>query len=406
MDLDPFSPSFLADPYPRYAALRREAPCHHHPSRDVWMVSRHQDVMAVLSDPRAFSSAGGAGYQRVEDPERAGILIASDPPRHTSLRRFLQPAFSADALARLEAFVERTAEATVDRALAAGSAGARSAAGPAAADPPGASLVDAVTALAEPLPVAVAAELLGLPLEDAGAFPGWSDAVFRTMGPLDDDEAARTGAVLGAFIGWLLPLLQGQHLRADGLAATILSEASGAGTLSEGEAVSLVVSLFAAGIDTTVHAMGNGLAALAADPAAWDALRAAPERVPAAVEEMLRHDAPIQAFFRSATRAVTIAGVAIPAGARVMALFGSANRDPARWADPDAFRLDRDSKSHLAFGAGIHLCVGAPLARMEMTALLRALLGRVRRLELAAEPQRRARAVVRGYAQLPLRLVP
>jgi cytochrome P450 len=386
MHLDPFSDPFLADPYPHYAALRCQAPCHHDAHRDVWLVSRHDDVVGVLSDPRSFSSSGGAGWQRVDDPERGGILVSTDPPRHTALRRFVQPAFSAEAMGRLGAFVERAAAEVVERAVAAGS-------------------IEAVGALAEPLPVLVSAELLGLPLDDAAAFPGWSDAVFRTMGPLDGDDGARTGAIIGAFVGWLMPVLQEGRLR-PGLAQTILADARSSGTLSEGEAVSLIVSLFAAGIDTTVHAIGNGLAALAAHPAAWDALRASPQLVPSVVEEMLRYDAPIQAFFRTATRDVTIAGVAVPAGARVMALFGSANRDTSRWTDADAFRVDRQGKAHLAFGTGIHLCLGAPLARLEMAALLRGLAGRVRRLELAGDPVRRARAVVRGFARLPLRLSP
>lgn len=386
MRFDPFSDPFLADPYPHYAELRRAAPCHHDPVRDVWLISRHADVVSVLRDPATYSSAGGAGYLRVEDPERGGILISTDPPRHTAIRRFIQPAFSPAAMAQMASFIDQRVDAIVGRAIARGR-------------------IDVVRELAEPLPIAVSAELLGLPADTAESWAGWSDVVFQTMGPVAASDAERIGATIGALVGWLMPLLQQGRARAGGLADTILRDARETGVLTESEAFSLVLSIFAAGIDTTIHAIANGLAALAAHPRAWEELTASPPLIDAAVEELLRFDAPIQAFFRTTTRAVEVAGVAVPEGARVMALFGSANRDPDRYEDPDTFRLDREGSTQLAFGTGIHLCLGAPLARLELASLLRALAGRVKRLELDGSPVRRARSVVRGFASLPLELV-
>lgn len=385
MSFDPFSEAFLTDPYPRYAELRRDAPCHYEPARDVWMISRHADVIAVLRDPGAFSSAGGAGYVRVEDPERGGILISTDPPRHTALRRFIQPAFSPEATARMAAFIEQRVEHIVDRALEQ-------------------RTIDVVRDLAEPLPIAVSSELLGLPTDTSESWAGWSDIVFQTMGPIAASDGARIGASIEALVGFLMAAIQRGQLRTGGLAETILRDARATGSLTDGEAFSLLLSIFAAGIDTTVHAITNGLAAFSTHPAQWEQLRAMASVGPA-VEEMLRFDAPIQAFFRSTTRPVELAGVRLPEGARVMALFGSANRDPDRFERADEFRIDRNAQAQLAFGSGIHLCVGAPLARLEMASLLQALRRRVKRLELAAPPVRRARFVVRGYASLPIELV-
>lgn len=390
MRFDPFSAEFLADPYPRYDELRRTTPCHREASRDLWMVSRHVDVLAVIRDPARFSSAEGAGYLRVDDPERGGILISTDPPRHTAIRRYVQPSFSPEAMARLSAFVDARADRIVERAVAL-------------------RTIDAVAELAEPLPVAVSAELLGFPTDESEKFAGWSDAIFQTMGPMTQTEGERLFAVIGGLLTMVVPVVREQRYRPDGLAATIMRDtlAGREGALTEGEAVSLILSVFAAGIDTTIHAVANGLAALASNPAQWERLRASPELVAPAVEEMLRFDAPIQAFFRTATSEVMIAGTVVPAGGRVMALFGSANRDPDRFDEPDTFRIDREPSpsGQLAFGAGIHLCLGAPLARLEMQALLRALVRHVRRIEPAGEPVRRDRSVVRGYASLPLSLV-
>lgn len=383
--LDPFHDSVLDDPYPFYAHLREQMPCVHSPERDVWLVSRHADVVAVLRDPVSFSSSEGAGYVRVDDPERGGILISSDPPRHTRMRRIVQSAFSPHALEQIGRSVRERADRLVAQALAHGT-------------------VDAIRELAEPLPLAVASWLLGLPA-DEGTYAAWSDAVFRTMGPQSASEHAETGALLGGLIGFLLPVLQQRRFEADGLAARILGTVGEPGGLTEGEALSLVISIFAAGIDTTVQAFGNGLAAFAQHPAAWQRLHQEPALVAGAVEEILRYDAPIQAFFRTATRDAVVAGVSVPSGARVMALFGSANRDPARFAEPTELRIDRDASGQLAFGAGIHLCLGAPLARIELQALFGALAARVSTLRLAGPPIRRHRAVVRGLRSLPLELL-
>lgn len=381
MTFDPFAPRFLADPYPAYAQLRREAPCHHETSRDVWMVTRHADVIAVLRSPSVFSSAQGAGLMRVDDPERGGILVSTDPPRHTSLRRVVQRAFTD----RIEDLAPRV-DALVDRAVGAGE-------------------IDAIRDLAEPLPVAVTASLLGLQPDDTSSFAGWSDAIFQTMGPLDASDEQRVGGVIEAMLGYLMPIIESRRFLPGGLADTLMANAA-RGAMTRGEAVSAIVSVFAAGIDTTLHALGNGLAALAEHPAQWDALRAEPSLIPSAVEEILRFDAPVQAFFRTATVDAVIAGVTVPAGARVMAIFGSANRDPDRYERADALDVSRTPTDQLAFGAGAHLCLGAPLARMELHAMLRALARRVVRIEWAGTPTRRDRAVVRGFAHVPLRLVP
>ena len=179
--------------------------------------------------------------------------------------------------------------------------------------------IDVVRDLAEPLPIAVSSELLGLPLDTSESWAGSSDVIFQTMGPIPlSRQGARIGAAVEGLVGWLMATIQQGNLRPGGFAETILHDARTTGTLTDSEAFSLLLSIFAAGIDTTVHAITNGLAAFAASPAQWDRLRGLP-RVEPAVEEMLRFDAPIQAFFRSTTRAVELAGVSVPAGARVMA---------------------------------------------------------------------------------------
>lgn len=398
----PFEPSVILDPYPHYAALRAGAPVHHDEETDLWVISRHRDVTAVLRDPATYSSASGMGDLMSGGPGIRGrrppsfaldlaglrVLIATDPPDHTVLRRLVSKGFTPRHIAALEPRIRQLAEAMVADLIDAG------------------DQADLVAQLAYPLPVIVIAELLGIPAEERDRFKTWSDDLVGGLtGAWRNDRVQASGAEMFSYFGQLATE-RAEHPGNDLISLLATRGREGEAALGALEIVMFCVLLLVAGNETTTNLIGNGVQALFDHPDQARLLRDDPGLMPAAVEEALRYDSPVQALFRATTRPTELAGVSLPAGARVMVLFASANRDGDRFEDPDRFNVRRDLADHLAFGSGIHLCLGAPLARLEARVVGEALHAGVRRLEPTGEAERLDSFLLRGFTRLPVRALP
>jgi cytochrome P450 len=313
-----------------------------------------------------------------------------DPPDHTRLRRLVTGAFTPKTIAGLEPWIR---EVTV-RLLAATD---------------GATGFDLIDALAFPLPIAVICQLLGVPAGDQAQFRAWGHDVAATLDPQTAAAAqADTRAAEVALNGYLQDLVRQRRARPDDsiLSALIAAEDEG-DRLSSGEVVSLAFLLLVAGFETTVNLIGNGTVALLGDPASWGRLRDDPALVPAAIEEMLRYDSPVQLTSRVATEDVEVSGRVIAAGRPVIVFIGGANRDPEVFEQPDEFRIDRpDPGRHLSFSLGLHHCLGSALARLEGRIAIEELTRRYPALELAARPAQRSLFVLRGFESIPVRARP
>jgi cytochrome P450 len=386
-------PAAKADPYPLYAQLRRRGLVRS--PLGVFAAADHARVASILRDRRFSSSpVHQPGYRPPSYPPgdpRAGLpaadLLTMDPPDHTRLRRLVAGAFTPKAIAGLEPWIR---EVTI-RLLA-------------AAD--GAAGFDLIDALAFPLPIAVICHLLGVPAEDRAQFRAWGHEVAATLDPQTAATArAQTRAAELALTGYLQDLVRERRAHPDDsiLSALIAAEQEG-DRLSSGEVVSTALLLLIAGFVTTVNLIGNGTVALLGDPGSWDRLRQDPALVPAAIEEMLRYDSPVQLTARVATEDVEVGGSVIAAGRPVIVAIGGANRDPEVFGQPDEFRIDRpDPGRHLSFSLGVHHCLGAALARLEGRIAIEELTRRYPALELAAPPARRPLLVLRGFDSVPIR---
>jgi cytochrome P450 len=428
--LDPFRPENLDAPYPYYARLREIGPVLYLPSRKVYLATTHEAVDTALRDFRAFSSAAGAGYpvctasrgggvrrtkalnaalvraprltgrlsrftmdriggwmlKRDPDPVEAPF-IGTDPPQHTNNRRAVQPFFRKEAIEAAVPMVCGHVADLVDQALSR-------------------KTIDAVELFSAELPSRVIADFTGVRAPTDHALQG-SEGIFDIMGP---DPALSSCRHAAHALGWLL---------SDGVAdlpddsecmGRQIMEYGGAtgagGSLAPGvdRAVGLF-SIWVAALDTTACLIANMLNAFADHPDQWQRLRDNPELAETAVEETLRFDSPIRAFFRTTTNDTVLCGVPIPADSRVATIFASANRDPDVFTEPDIFDIGRRSNPHLAFGASIHLCLGAPLARLEATMLLREMAVRVKSIERTSPGVRTTNSTTRGFRSLPLALV-
>ena len=387
-DLDPFSPKFLGDPYPAHEALREAGPVVRLDRYGIWASARHGPVRAALLDPAAFCSSAGVGLSdfRREAPWRPpSLLLEADPPDHTRARRVVAGVLSAAAMSRLSEGFVAAADELVAR-LATG-------------EP-----FDAMADLAVSYPLQVFSDAVGLP--DAGRenLVRYARMVFNTFGPRNELFTTAVAAA-GETREWIMEHCRSENLRPGGLGAEIHARAAAEGYPADERAM-LVRSFLTAGVDTTLHGLGNALWCLAGHPAQYAALRADPGLARAAFEEVLRFEAPVQTFFRTTTRDVELDGVAVPAGEKILLLLGAANRDPRRWPDAGTFDICRRATGHVGFGFGIHACVGMAMARLEGEAVLAALARRASAIELAGRPRRMLNNTLRGLESLPLRLVP
>jgi cytochrome P450 len=392
---DPFEPGFVESPYGQYARLRAHDPVHWSELLQGWVLTRHDDVVALLRDPHISVELDNARSSGVVDQQRerqsrtgrtSDTLVLRDDPDHNRLRKLLQRPFGPRPVEALRAMVTERVDGYMAQLV-------------------GRDDMDVIGDFAYPLPVAVFNEMLGLPDEDAPHVRNWIAAVARMLDPvIDDDEHARCSALMDEMYAYLEHQIEAKR-RAPGddvLTALVQAEEDG-DRLSRDELVGQVVTLYVAGHEPTMSLIGNGLLALLRQPAQLALLRSRPDLLPNAVNELLRYDGPNQFVRRIAVQPYTIDGTTIAPGDVVYAAVGAANRDPARWDDPDAVHLDRaDAAHHVQFGSGIHSCLGAHLARLQAEVALGALVFRLDELALAGEPQWSERMVIRGLQHLPV----
>ena len=389
LDIDPFSDQFLADPYPDHERLRAAGPVVWLETYGVYASARHAEVQQALQDWRTFSSAAGVGLANIQKEASffrpPSLVLEADPPLHERTRPVLALALSPGALRDLKPRFEAEARALVDRLVSR-------------------EVFDGVADLAEVYPIRVFADALGLCEDGRENLLPYAAFLFNAFGPRNQrfEETLRAGE---AAREWVTKQCNRRALRPGSLGARVF-DAVDRGEVSEDEAALLVRSLLSAGLDTTVYGLGNALFAVATHPEAWAQLQAQPELARSAFEEALRFESSVQTFFRTTTTETTLGDVALPAGAKILLFLGAANRDSRRWEEPDRFDISRKTSGHVAFGYGIHSCVGQAVARMEGEIILKALAERIERIELAAPPVRRLNNTLRGLASLPLRLTP
>jgi cytochrome P450 len=383
--IDLTSAEVVADPYPFFAEERSRGPVAWHEQSASYLTFDHATARAVLRDRRLgriwHDREPAARFEPFNLLHR-NQMMENEPPVHTRLRRLVVGAFNRGHVERLRPRVRQLAEQLLD-----------------AVDPAG---FDVIADYAEPLPVLVIAELLGVDVALAPRLREWSQAIVK-MYEVAPTEQVQDAAIAAAeeFAAAIRELARerGRERRADMVSDLVAAQddgEQGGARLTEDEVVASAVLLLNAGHEASVNVFGNGLVAMLQ-------AGARPGDVPSCVEEMLRYDSALQLFERTATVPVEVAGVTLQPGQKIAALLGAANRDPAVFDDPDTFRPDRDPNPHLAFGAGLHFCVGSPLARMELAESLALLLERFPDLHLAGDPESRGTFVLRGYRRVPLR---
>ncbi|MFF8969072.1 cytochrome P450 [Streptomyces sp. NPDC014995] len=396
---DPWDPAFVADPYPAYAELRDRGRVIHYEPTGQWLVPHHADVSALLRDRRLgrtyqhrfshedFGRTAPPAFQEPFHTLNDHGMLDLEPPDHTRIRRLVSKAFTPRTVERLKPYVERLAGELVDGLVAAGGG-------------------DLLTDVAEPLPVAVIAEMLGIPEADRAQLRPWSADICGMYELNPSEETARKAVRASVeFSGYLRELIAARRKEpGDDLVSGLIAAHDEEDRLTEQEMISTAVLLLNAGHEATVNATVNGWWALFRNPDQLAALRADRSLVPSAVEELMRYDTPLQLFERWVLDEIEVDGTVIPRGAEIAMLFGSANHDPAVFTAPERLDLTRAENPHISFSAGIHYCIGAPLARIELAASMTALLERAPTLSLATEPRRKPNFVIRGLEGLTVRL--
>jgi beta-dihydromenaquinone-9 omega-hydroxylase len=384
---DPFDPVTAANPYPGYAELLAGPRVRYNRKRNIFILSRFDDVRAAARNDAMLTNTEGVTRARFEIP----VLLNLDPPRHTELRRKVQPAFSRGALTSWQEMVDLLARELVSELLA----------------NPGS---DVVQRLAVPMPMRLIAHILGVPPEDEDFFRHWSNECVRVA----NIELSAKG------LWQMVPTLNGvrhlhsyissrirsgELLRPDTLLGRLVATASD-GEISRDELFYFVLLLLLAGNETTTNLLSTMFLTLSENPDQFELIRHDPDAlIGSAIEEQLRFSSPIQGFYRTAKTAYRVGDATIPAGARVALLWGAANRDPRQFDNPDAFIAARNP-SHVAFGSGIHLCLGASLARMECRAVLRELVECVQCIDVIGRPEWTTNSSLRGLARMQVALTP
>ncbi len=375
------SKDVLANPYPTYQRLRERDPVHRMRLVNAWVLTRYEDVQAVLQDHHRFSNQEAGAGDREYTKDRS--MLDLDPPDHTRLRSLVSKAFTPRSVAALGPRIEKIVEGLLD-------------------DVNGEDRFDLIDSFAFPLPIIVIAEMLGVPAEDLDRFKDWSNDIVLSLEPILTREQRvrfrRSEQELYEYFEGIIALRR-QDPQDDLVSALLAAEEEG-DRLSHGELLATLLLLLVAGNETTRNLIGNGMLALLRNPGELQRLKREPELIETAIDELLRYDSPVQLDGRTALEDVELRGKIIHTGQQVVSVVGAANRDPAAFSDPDRLDIGREEKSHISFGRGIHYCLGASLAKLEGRIAFEGLLERFSSMRLAAEPQQRKQVVLRGVEDL------
>jgi cytochrome P450 len=389
-----FPPELQLNPYPMYRMMRENQSVNYMEPFKVWMVLGYDDARTVLSDYKRFSSQYGQAAAQMGasggQDNMSNSLLMSDPPRHTQLRSLINRAFTSRQVAAMEPRIEAIASELLDQVEASGQ-------------------LDLIQDLAYPLPVIVIAEMLGIPAQDRDRFKHWSDEITASADSLLGDSGVHGQQAQEEMAAYFRDIIAQRRAQPqDDLISALLAAELDNEKLSEGDVVSLCWLLLVAGNETTTNLIGNAVLSLLEHPEEFARLRSNPALLNTAIEETLRYRSPVQFMFRVTKVDAELGGQTIPAGSMVMAGIGSANRDEAKFSDPDRFDIARDPNPHIAFGHGNHFCLGAPLARVEARVALTAIFDRLGDLRRANDDQLVPPKgfAVHGVKHLPLLFTP
>jgi pimeloyl-[acyl-carrier protein] synthase len=392
---DPFNPALRSNPYPLYDLLREAAPVYRS-GPGAWVLTRYSDCLTVLRDPRFshdITKLSGVPTEAALEMSTsplyrftAKMMLFRDPPDHTRLRTLVGQAFTKSAVAGLRARIQDLVDRLLD-------------------DRMGAGAMDVIADIAQPLPTSVIVDMMGIPAEDSRQLHRWTRELAPMIDPVVAPEAVDgVTAAAFAFVEYFVNLIESRrHSPGDDLLSAMIQAEQHGDRLSTWELMVNAVMLFFAGHETTMNLIGNGLFALLTHPDQAARLRAEPALIDTAVEELLRFDGPVHLTMRVPLEDVEIGGRTVLKGDEVIALVAAANRDPARFEDPDRLDIGRADNPHLAFSQGIHYCLGAPLGRLEASIALNALMQRLPGLELAETPLWHDTVTIRGLRSLKVR---
>jgi cytochrome P450 len=385
---DPFGTDILTDPYEFHERLREAGSVVHLPRYDVYAMGRYEDVRAALTDHARFISGRGVGlsdFAREKPWRTPSLLLETDPPDHTLFRGVMDAVLSPRTMRTLRKQFQVEAEDLADAIVARGR-------------------FDVVADIAEVYPLKVFPDALGVRPDGRENLLPYGALAFNTFGPRNELLEASL-AVFPKLQEWVDVAVRREALADTGFGASIWA-AVDRGEIAEEQAPLLVRSLLSAGVDTTVYGIANTLYALVTNPGQWELLHADPTLAKFAFDEGVRYEAPVQTFFRTTTEPVEFAGTLIPAEAKVLLFLGAANRDPRRWGEnASEFDIRRNAGGHVAFGMGVHQCVGQPVARLEAEVMLGALAKRVSHIELNGDPVPKLNNTLKGWASIPVRII-
>jgi cytochrome P450 len=385
-DFDPFSTEFFDAPHEYHRAMRDAGPVAWLAAYGIWAVARHDEVRAVLMDPKTFCSSRGVGirdYGKEPNWRTPSLVLETDPPEHDRTRLVLSRVLSSQAISSLREKFTEEAEALVEKLLSRQS-------------------FDAISDLAEEYPLTVFPDALGMKRDDRRKLLPFAAQSFNSIGP-QNELWANAMKEAEPVREWALQQCQLENLAPGGFGSQIY-EAVNTGQITRDEAPLLVRSLLSAGVDTTINSIGASIYCLAQYRDQWDKLRDDPTLARAAFEEAVRFESPVQTFFRTCAQDTVFRGIEMKAGDKVVMFLGSANRDPRKWDEPEIYNIARRTTGHVGFGSGVHMCVGQLLAKLEGEILLQVLARRVSSIAITGTPQRLYNNTLRGLTSLPIRI--
>ena len=382
---DIYTTDAIIDPYPHYARLREQGPVVWLSRHRLYALPRYTECKAVLRDDKTFVSGDGVALNRITNRLSRGTTLTSDGAEHDQRRKLVAHRLLPRALRAIGDNVDRLAADVVEAALERGE-------------------IDGVSDLASALPHAVVPDLVGWPRDERDNLLAWGAATFDILGPLNK-QSVRSIPASVQMLRFARRVVRRRSVIEGSMAHELLTAAD-AGKLSHAECAPLMIDYIAPSLDTTISAISSALHLFATHPQQWQLLKDEPTLIPNAVNEVIRFESPLRAFARHTRCETEVAGVRIPEGARVLVIYASANRDEREWDNPETFDIRRDANRHLGFGQGAHACAGQSLARLETSAMLRALVDRVDRIEPTAEPTWAINNIIRRHEHLPLKLIP